>query len=731
MANNQNSQISYTPPSTIDPTVAGYAARDPMFALGLMAGRYFANKYEQRGIDKLTKSVTDSDGNVAMPLAKSADAAVAQATSGATQLNQQAGQQAPQPSAQDVTPKPIPQVFAVNQNPALQSVNPYALGDNPLTGQPEYSSIRAQVMQKAINDAQNPSAPTTDTGDTSYRDSIMEKARAILNDDSNKWVQSANRGDADMALYKAGAIGNGINDNTANPYAIGNYDDPAKNYANMRQEQRLIGQTIGTPVMDLNGNVTMQQTQPVNLNNMVSPQVYQPQQSMFSQYVPNPSAVSTLAQAKNLWGNMENPQQTAVLDAVQQAKAVNPTEAGQSNNGDSAQPIPPANQQSQPQEQPAPTAIQTPQTQPSQPVQPPQTNFPQAKSPAQQLAQNIVAARQQTQQPVQLRPFNTQDWVASVWREGVKQGRPASQIQAVINNLMPQAQAAEQNYKDSATAYYMNNIFNPSNPLIPTASNYAVVMPKLMNNISNLAQVNPEAAQRVLSILPGAKDAWSKDVADQTLANREAYAEKSAGEQFNRDLEKMGYGAKLARGTYKFQKDYDAQLKNAQLAQRYNQLAAIVGPQEAAARVYGGFSLNSNKGSGTGAKSGGTADKAPTASEQKALNGYKGVMTDLLASVGNDASADYRDAAYNNADDFMGSDEFKNLPTEYQHDIQDAKYLSLAVGYARGGNYEDAIKFFKEVPVQAYKELLGVDDPIAYIKAQNPNITDEMIYGTK
>lgn len=710
MANNQNSQISYTPPSTIDPTVAGYAARDPMFALGLMAGRYFANKYEQRGIDKLTKSVTDSDGNVAMPLAKSADSAVAQATNGATQLNQQASQ----PSVQDATTKPIPQVFAVNQNPALQSVNPYALGNNPLTGQPEYSSIRAQVMQKAINDAQNSSTPTADTGDTSYRDSIMEKARAILNDDSNKWVQSANRGDAAMALYKAGAIDNGINDNTANPYAIGNYDDPAKNYANMRQEQRLIGQTIGTPVMDLNGNVTMQQTQPVNLNNLASPQIYQPQQSMFSQYVPNPSAVSTLAQAKNLWGNMENPQQAAVLDAVQQAKAVNPTEAGQSNNGDSAQTIPPANQQSQPQEQPSPAAIQTTQTQPSQPVQPPQTNFPQAKSPAQQLAQNIVAARQQTQQPVRLRPFNTQDWVASVWREGVKQGRPASQIQAVINNLMPQAQAAEQNYKDSATAYYMNNIFNPSNPLIPTANNYAEVMPKLMNNISNLAQVNPEAAQRVLSILPGAKDAWSKDVADQTLANREAFAEKSSSEQFKRDLEKMGYGAKLARGTFKFQKDYDAQLKNAQLAQRYNQLAEIVGPQEAAARVYGG-----------------TAGKAPTASEQKALNGYKGVMTDLLASVGNDASADYRDAAYNNADDFMRSDEFKNLPTEYQHDIQDAKYLSLAVGYARGGNYEDAIKFFKEVPVQAYKELLGVDDPIAYIKAQNPNITDEMIYGTK
>lgn len=738
MANNQNSQISYTP-ATIDPTISGYAARDPWFALGLMAGRYLANNYEQRGIDKLTKSVTDSNGNLVDPSNVIADVATQGAGNNAPQqantnqnvapaLSQAASQSMPKADIPGA-PKQIPQIFAVNQNPAMQSTNPYSLGNNPLTGQPEYSSIRAQVMQKAIDDANAPQTAPAPQGDTSYRDSIMEKARAILNDDSNKWVQSANRGDRDMALYKAGAIGNGVDDKTANPYAIGNYNDPSLNYANMRKYQQELGQTVGIPQMDANGNVTMQMNQPVNLNNMTAPQIYQPTQSMFSQYVPNPSAITTLAQAKNLWGNMETPQQSAVLDAVQQAKAVNPTQAGQNNGGpvqseDSAnQPAPQDNQHSTVRSQPAqpqPAQSQPAQAQPTQ-NQPIQNPFPQAKSPAQQLAQNIILSRNQQaaeQAAPPLRPFNAQEWAASVWREGVKQGRPTSQIQAVINNLMPQAQAAEQGYKDSATSYYMNNIFNPDNPLIPTASNYAIVMPKLMSNISALSQVNPEAAQRVLSILPGAKDAWNKDVADQTLDKREAYATKSAAEQYGRDLNKMKYGADLQIGTFKAENDYKSQQAQAEKAQRYNALSQLYGPETAAAIVYGGINpFSSSKSKGSGAGNG--------KQQNDTVNGF--VLSNAQQARANELDANLTRYT-NNVLNYMGStdksdienfgnsiaalqDYYDNLddkdkaviPQEVKDQIEDIMYAANARREYLAGNYEQASKYASALPDGAKK----------------------------
>ena len=59
MAN--NNQLSYQT-ATIDPTIAGYAARDPGFALGLLLGRGWVENYNERGIRKLQDSLKGKDG---------------------------------------------------------------------------------------------------------------------------------------------------------------------------------------------------------------------------------------------------------------------------------------------------------------------------------------------------------------------------------------------------------------------------------------------------------------------------------------------------------------------------------------------------------------------------------------------------------------------------------------------------------------------------------------------
>ena len=65
MAN--NNQLSYQT-ATIDPTIAGYAAKDPGFALGLLLGRGWVENYNERGIRKLQESLKGKDGLVVIVL---------------------------------------------------------------------------------------------------------------------------------------------------------------------------------------------------------------------------------------------------------------------------------------------------------------------------------------------------------------------------------------------------------------------------------------------------------------------------------------------------------------------------------------------------------------------------------------------------------------------------------------------------------------------------------------
>ena len=78
-------------------------------------------------------------------------------------------------------------------------------------------------------------------------------------------------------------------------------------------------------------------------------------------------------------------------------------------------------------------------------------------------AANLQAQRQQALAQAgqnNIRPFSVEDWEAQVWAEGRKQGRPDYQIQAVIDRMKPQAEAAERKYNDKMTERYLNQYYN-------------------------------------------------------------------------------------------------------------------------------------------------------------------------------------------------------------------------------------------------------------------------------
>ena len=101
-------------------------------------------------------------------------------------------------------------------------------------------------------------------------------------------------------------------------------------------------------------------------------------------------------------------------------------------------------------------------------------------------AANLQAQRQQaTAQAGQnnIRPFSVEDWEAQVWAEGRKQGRPDYQIQAVIDRMKPQAEAAERKYNDYRTSEIEKTMFsNIDDPTVTLAS------------LAEMYKYNPEKA---------------------------------------------------------------------------------------------------------------------------------------------------------------------------------------------------------------------------------------------
>ena len=483
MAN--NNQLSYQT-ATIDPTIAGYAARDPGFALGLLLGRGWVENYNERGIRKLQESLKGKDGLT--PADANANAAVTNAAGGTPAINTGAASSsadtanAATASASADNAKPTPQIFSANQNPVMAQVDPYKI--TPMAVQP--SDVQKAVMENTIANASAPQA-----GDAGYKDALMARVRNILYDPNNQWAQSAARGAIYNKLKEMGDPGGG------NPYAMGNYIDPSKNFSQQALAQSFANKWTPQTVMNADGTVTQNPAPGYVANNPLQGA------SMYAMNANQGIQLPDMAAQFKTYLNGETPQTAPVLDAVQaaqtqqavadntqnvippQAKTANFTDAEQDEKSDE-----PVQQEQASQEEPAVSKME-----------------PAATEQNSQNGKTVQSALQNNVQPTPLKPFSVKDWIAQVTQAGIAQGRPMNQIQAVFSRGLPAAQAAEDNYKKQAVDGLLNRIYNGDETtggknLLPTMENAGTTVPKLMQTLNEIDSIDPERGTQIRAILP-------------------------------------------------------------------------------------------------------------------------------------------------------------------------------------------------------------------------------------
>lgn len=537
MAN--NNQLSYQT-ATIDPTIAGYAARDPGFALGLLLGRGWVENYNERGIRKLQDSLKGKDGLT--PAGEPAK------PSEQSQTNSEA--------ASTDNAKQVPQIFSANQSPTMQTVNPYqpqaVHASQPMT------DTQKAVMENAVANASTPQA-----GDAGYKDALMARVRNILYDPNNQWAQSAARGAIYNKLKEMGDPGGG------NPYAMGNYIDPSKNFSQQALAQSFANKWTPQTVMNADGTVTQNPALGYVANNPLQGA------SMYAMNANQGIQSPDMAAQFRAYLNGETPQTAPVLDAVQaaqaqqaaadntqnvippQAKTANFTDAEQGEKGDE-----PVQQEQASQEEPAVSKSETAATEQNS-----------------QNGKTVQYALQNNVQPTPLKPFSVKDWIAQVTQAGIAQGRPMNQIQAVISRGLPAAQAAEDNYKKQAVDGLLNRIYNGDETtggksLLPTMENANTTVPKLMQTLNEIDSIDPERGTQIRAILPSYNTFLKENINNFNKARDVGYSIKLSDHSMENNIkqhERLGqFDDERTKDMAKWKHAMSVAWRNQELADRAN-----------------------------------------------------------------------------------------------------------------------------------------------------------------
>lgn len=504
MAN--NNQLSYQT-ATIDPTIAGYAAKDPGFALGLLLGRGWVENYNERGIRKLQDSLKGKDGLT--PGGESAQ------PSEQSQTNSEA--------ASTDNAKQVPQIFSANQSPTMQTVNPYQ--PQAVNASQPTTDTQKAVMENAVANASTPQA-----GDAGYKDALMARVRNILYDPNNQWAQSAARGAIYNKLKEMGDPGGG------NPYAMGNYIDPSKNFSQQALAHSFANKWTPQAVMNADGTVTQNPAPGYVANNPLQGASMYAIQGNANQGIQSPDMNAQF----RAYLNGETPQTAPVLDAVQtaqaqqaaadntqnvippQAKTANFTDAEQGEKSDE-----PVQQEQASQEEPAVSKSETAATEQNS-----------------QNSKTVQYALQNNVQPTPLKPFSVKDWIAQVTQAGIAQGRPMNQIQAVISRGLPAAQAAEDNYKKQAVDGLLNRIYNGDETtggksLLPTMENADTTVPKLMQTLNEIDSIDPERGTQIRAILPSYNTFLKENISNFNKARDVGYSIKLSDHSMENNIKQQ------------------------------------------------------------------------------------------------------------------------------------------------------------------------------------------------
>lgn len=540
MAN--NNQLSYQT-ATIDPTIAGYAAKDPGFALGLLLGRGWVENYNERGIRKLQDSLKGKDGLT--PGGESAQ------PSEQSQTNSEA--------ASTDNAKQVPQIFSANQSPTMQTVNPYQ--PQAVNASQPMTDTQKAVMENAVANASTPQV-----GDTGYKDALMARVRNILYDPNNQWAQSAARGAIYNKLKEMGDPGGG------NPYAMGNYIDPSKNFSQQALAQSFANKWTPQTVMNADGTVTQNPAPGYVANNPLQGASMYAIQGNANQGIQSPDMNAQF----RAYLNGETPQTAPVLDAVQaaqaqqaatdntqnvippQAKTANFTDAEQGEKGDE----PVQQEQTSQEEKPVVSKLETTATEQNS-----------------QNGKTVQYALQNNVQPTPLKPFSVKDWIAQVTQAGIAQGRPMNQIQAVISRGLPAAQAAEDNYKKQAVDGLLNRIYNGDETtggksLLPTMENANTTVPKLMQTLNEIDSIDPERGTQIRAILPSYNTFLKENISNFNKARDVGYSIKLSDHSMENNIkqhERLGqFDDERTKSMAKWKYAMSVAWRNQDLADRAN-----------------------------------------------------------------------------------------------------------------------------------------------------------------
>lgn len=537
MAN--NNQLSYQT-ATIDPTIAGYAARDPGFALGLLLGRGWVENYNERGIRKLQDSLKGKDGLT--PAGEPAKPSEQSQTNSETASADNA--------------KQVPQIFSANQSPTMQAVNPYQ--PQAVNASQPMTDTQKAVMENAVANVSTPQA-----GDAGYKDALMARVRNILYDPNNQWAQSAARGAIYNKLKEMGDPGGG------NPYAMGNYIDPSKNFSQQALAQSFANKWTPQTVMNADGTVT-QNPAPgyVASNPLQGASMYAIQGN---QGIQSPD----MAAQFRAYLNGETPQTAPVLDAVQAAQA----QQAAADNTQNV--IPPqaktANFTDAEQDEKSDEPVQQEQTSQEEP-----TASKSGTTATEQNSQNgktVQYALQNNVQPTPLKPFSVKDWIAQVTQAGIAQGRPMNQIQAVISRGLPAAQAAEDNYKKQAVDGLLNRIYNGDETtggksLLPTMENADTTVPKLMKTLNEIDSIDPERGTQIRAILPSYNTFLKENINNFNKARDVGYSIKLSDHSMENNIkqhERLGqFDDERTKDMAKWKHAMSVAWRNQDLADRAN-----------------------------------------------------------------------------------------------------------------------------------------------------------------
>lgn len=672
MAN--NNQLSYQT-ATIDPTIAGYAARDPGFALGLLLGRGWVENYNERGIRKLQESLKGKDGLT--PSDANANAAVTNAAGGTPTIN--AGDasassdttNAATASASADNAKPTPQIFSANQNPVMAQVDPYKI--TPMAVQP--SDVQKAVMENTIANASAPQA-----GDAGYKDALMARVRNILYDPNNQWAQSAARGAIYNKLKEMDDPGGG------NPYAMGNYIDPSKNFSQQALAQSFANKWTPQAVMNADGTVTQNPAPGYVSNNPLQGASMYAIQGNANQGIQSPDMNAQF----RAYLNGETPQTAPVLDAVQaaqaqqaaadntvippQAKTVNFTDAEQGEKSDE-----PVQQEQALQEgKPAVSKSETAAT---------EQNSKNGKTVQYALQNNV--------QPTPLKPFSVKDWIAQVTQAGIAQGRPMNQIQAVISRGLPAAQAAEDNYKKQAVDGLLNRIYNGDETtggknLLPTMENANIAVPKLMQTLNEIDSIDPERGAQIRAILPSYNTFLKENISNFNKARDVGYSMKLSDHSMENNIkqhETLGqFDDERTKDMAKWKHAMSVAWRNQDLAGRANLISKYSNGQITPDQAMGMLLGLGGKGNGVA-----SADVQKTSKGTLVINGNELSKTQTARS--NELDANLRRMS-DELKDYMANstaDDVKNGTSSKGKDNKDnlAKSINALDAYISGLDDKD------------------------------------------